>query len=79
MIIGILLKLLVTYLACGLVFAIVFVIKGVQIVDEGAHGAGIGFRIIIIPGTMVFWPALLRKWIRTIKSNNITSKDKQYD
>jgi len=50
------------YLCCGLVFAIFFVTKGVTIVDEGAHGATIGFRIIIIPGSMVFWPLLLKKW-----------------
>lgn len=30
--------------------------------DETAHGAGIGFRLIILPGTLVFWPVLLRKW-----------------
>ena len=51
------------YLACGLVFAMAFVVKGVQRVDAGARGAGIGFRVIIIPGTMVFWPVLLKKWL----------------
>ncbi len=50
------------YLTCGFIFAIFFVTKGVKVVDEGAHGATIGFRIIIIPGTMVFWPLLLKKW-----------------
>ncbi len=52
------------YLACGFVFMIPFIIKGVDAIDEGAHGSSIGFRIIIIPGTIVFWPALLRKWIK---------------
>jgi hypothetical protein len=51
------------YLLCGFVFAIVFVIKGVAVVDEGAKGAGVGFRIIILPGAVVFWPFLLKKWI----------------
>jgi hypothetical protein len=51
------------YLACGLLFAIPFVIKGVDVVDEGAHGSGIGFRLIIIPGVTVFWPLLLKKWL----------------
>ncbi len=58
---------LVVYLAIGILFAIPFVIKGVHKVDEGAHGAGIGFRIIIIPGTMVFWPLLLKKWLNAAK------------
>ena len=51
------------YLFCGFVFAIVFVTKGVAAVDEGANGASIGFRIIIIPGVIVFWPLLLKKWM----------------
>jgi hypothetical protein len=55
------------YLLFGLLFAILFVSKGVQKVDEGAHGGSIGFRIIIIPGTMVFWPLLLKKWITATK------------
>jgi hypothetical protein len=55
------------YLLCGLSFAIPFVIKGVSKVDESAHGGSMGFRIIIIPGAIVFWPVLLRKWIRAIK------------
>jgi hypothetical protein len=55
------------YLACGLIFGIPFVIKGVQRIDEGAHGAGIGFRILILPGVMAFWPFLLKKWIQTGK------------
>ncbi len=55
------------YLGCGLLFAIAFVVKGLEKTDEGAHGCSIGFRIIIVPGTMVFWPLLLRKWINTVK------------
>ena len=53
------------YLLLGFLFAIPFIIKGVLQIDEGAHGSGWGFRIIIIPGTMVFWPLLLKKWMRT--------------
>ena len=60
----ILLNVLAVYLAGGLLFAIPFLLRGITVVDEGAHGATIGFRIIIIPGVIVFWPVLLRKWIR---------------
>lgn len=62
-IITILLLLAIIYLACGLLFAIPFVTKWVDQLDEGAHGSSIGFRIIIIPGVMVFWPLLLKKWV----------------
>ena len=55
------------YLFCGLVFSIIFISKGLQVLDEGAHGAGIGFKLIIIPGCMVFWPLLLKKWMQARK------------
>jgi hypothetical protein len=63
MIVDLLLSVIAFYLLCGFVFAIPFVIKGVTVIDEGAHGSSIGFRIIIIPGVIVFWPFLLKKWI----------------
>jgi len=68
MLLQILLILVALYLTCGFVFMIPFIIKGVDVVDEGARGSGIGFRIIIIPGVIVFWVVLLKKWIK-IKRN----------
>jgi hypothetical protein len=59
----VLLLLAAAYLFCGILFAIPFVIKGVDAIDEGAHGSGIGFRLIIVPGVTVFWPLLLKKWL----------------
>jgi hypothetical protein len=61
------LLLVALYLGAGLVFAIFFVTRGVTKIDESAVGSKWGFRLIIIPGAMVFWPLLLRKWIRTIR------------
>ena len=66
-IIKIILVAAVIYLVFGLLFAILFVWKGAEKIDEGAHGGSIGFRIIIIPGTMVFWPLLLIKWLKASK------------
>jgi hypothetical protein len=60
-----------TYLVCGFVFMIAFIVKGVDVVDEGAHGSSIGFRIIIIPGVIVFWIVLLREWIK-MKRNSMS-------
>lgn len=54
----------VAYLLCGLVFAIFFVTKVVTVVDEGAKGTGIGFRIIILPAVILLWPLLLKKWLK---------------
>lgn len=54
--------LLGAYLACGLVFAIPFALVGVKKIDpHAAHGSW-GFRLLIVPGTMAFWPLLLRRW-----------------
>jgi hypothetical protein len=58
---------IVIYLVAGLLFSIPFILKGVSKIDEGARGATWGFRLIIIPGTMIFWPLLLKKWMATAK------------
>jgi len=50
------------YLIAGVLFAIFFLGKGIQKVDTTAHGSGWGFRLIILPGTIVLWPVLLNKW-----------------
>jgi hypothetical protein len=56
------LVLLGVYLACGLVFAIPFAFVGVKRIDpHAAHGSW-GFRLLVVPGTMAFWPLLLRRW-----------------
>jgi len=46
----------------GFVFAIVFVTVGVKRVDSQANGSSMGFRILIFPGAVAFWPVLLRRW-----------------
>jgi len=66
-IVAVIFTLVAVYLIAGLAFAIPFVTKGVTQIDEGAAGSKWGFRIIIIPGVMVFWPLLLRKWMKASK------------
>jgi hypothetical protein len=60
----ILLIIVAVYLFLGVLFVIPFLMKGLSKVDEGANGSTIGFKIIIIPGVIVFWPALLSKWVK---------------
>jgi len=69
MVIETILTLVAIYLICGCVFAIAFVIKGINKVDEGAQGSTVGFRIIIVPGVIVFWVILLKKWLSANKKN----------
>ena len=52
------------YLLGGVLFVIPFLMKGLNKIDEGAHDSTIGFKIIIIPGVIVFWPVLLSKWMK---------------
>ena len=60
----ILLIIAAVYLLMGVLFVIPFLMKGLNKIDEGAHGSTIGFKIIIIPGVIVFWPVLLSKWMK---------------
>ena len=52
------------YLALGLVFAVLFVLLGVQRVDPAARGSSWGFRLVVIPGVALLWPLLLSRWWR---------------
>jgi hypothetical protein len=56
---------LTLYAATGGVFAIAFVSRGVSRIDRQTAGAGLGFRLIILPGVTALWPFLLGRWIRT--------------
>ncbi|MEQ1863977.1 MAG: hypothetical protein ABL996_04920 [Micropepsaceae bacterium] len=51
------------YAAAGGVFALGFLILGLTRVDHGASGAGILFRLLIIPGLIALWPIILVRWI----------------
>ena len=54
---------LAAYLACGFLFAVPFVLIGVKRIDpHAAHGSW-GFRVLIFPGTIFFWPLLARRWL----------------
>jgi len=67
MIAAVFLFVLGAYLAYGLCFAIPFALIGVKKIDSHAAHGSWGFRVLIIPGTMVFWPLLLRRWAAGVK------------
>lgn len=50
-----------TYLALGSVFAAWFVVLGVGRIDAAAKSAHVAFRLLILPGSVLLWPALLRR------------------
>ena len=52
------------YLLIGIGFSVLFVFLGVGRTDRSAVGAGLGFRLVILPGCAVFWPLLAWRWAR---------------
>lgn len=70
MFVTLLLLAILVYIAAGCCFLPFFYKKGIHLMDESVRGSSIGFYIIIIPGVLVFWPALLRQWRKTLKSKS---------
>jgi hypothetical protein len=56
--------LLASYAAVGLCFAVAFAAVGAARIDSNAHGASLGFRLVVLPGATALWPLLLRRWLR---------------
>ena len=56
------------YVLCGLAVGVPFVLSGVDRVDEAARGASLGFRLLILPGTIALWPLMATKWIKAPRS-----------
>ncbi|MEO8658175.1 MAG: hypothetical protein ABI693_06880 [Bryobacteraceae bacterium] len=59
-----LVRLFLLYWAIGGMFAIAFVTAGMERVDAQARRTGVAFRMAMLPGAAVFWPLLLRRWIK---------------
>ena len=56
------------YVMCGLAVGVPFVLRGVDRVDAQALGASVGFRLLILPGTVALWPLMAAKWIKAGKA-----------
>ena len=55
------------YLLCGLVFAVPFALVGVSRIDPHASHGTWGFRLLIMPGTILLWPLLVRRWMKRFR------------
>lgn len=51
------------YGGIGLVFAVTFVTVGIDRVDHAARNAPLSFRLLMIPGSLLLWPIVARKWM----------------
>jgi hypothetical protein len=54
------------YVICGLLFAVPFLLIGVKKIDPHAVHGSWGFRLLIFPGAVAFWPLLLHRWTKGI-------------
>ena len=52
------------YLAIGLAFALLFVTRWVGRVDPSARAGSWGFRLLVIPGSVLLWPLLVSRLLR---------------
>lgn len=52
------------YLLLGALFALPFVLFGVQRMDPAARHGSYGFRLMIVPGVVLLWPLLAARWLR---------------
>ena len=48
----------------GALFAVPFLLRGVNQIDPVAREGTWGFRMIIAPGVVVLWPLLALRWLR---------------
>lgn len=53
---------LTLYAGLGLLFALAFAFRGAGKVDPAAREGTLGFRLLIIPGSIALWPLLLGRW-----------------
>lgn len=60
----VILYLVIAYLFAGIVFAILFLTRLIQVVDEATVESPWTFKLLIFPGCVVFWPVLLRKYLK---------------
>ena len=67
-VVTILLMVIGFYLLTGAVFYIFFIKKGIRQIDEGAGKTSFFFKALIFPGTLAFWPVLLKKWNQAKKT-----------
>lgn len=55
---------LTAYMVLGLIVAPIVVFLGARHLDPAARSGTIGFKLLILPGMMVFWPLMLSRWVR---------------
>lgn len=55
------------YLGGGVLFAVPFLLYGIGTIDETAKESPWSVKLTLLPGCIVFWPILLKKYIYALK------------
>lgn len=66
----IILQVVFLYCIIGFLFAVIFLTRLIDVIDEAAMDSSWKFRLTIVPGCIVFWPVLLRRYISSLKDNH---------
>ena len=53
---------LAAWFGVGLIVGLGFVLFRIQRVAHGAEQSSWAFRLMMLPGAMTLWPAVLRRW-----------------
>lgn len=69
----ILVYLLYLYLLIGVVVSIWFAFYKVARIDEGAKATSIGFKLLLLPGSILLWPIVLHKTFSNQKHHGSTT------
>jgi len=56
---------LAAYVAAGIAIAVVFVTGGASRALPEPAPVTVGARLLMVPGAVVLWPVVLRRWLQT--------------
>lgn len=63
----IVLSVCLVYVLIGLAVGVPFVFRGVHRIDVATQGGSATFRLTILPGSIVLWPWVMRRWQQSTK------------
>lgn len=57
----IVLYIIAIYILTGIIFSVPFLTKWIDLIDGAAEESPWTFKLMILPGCIVFWPVLMQK------------------
>ncbi len=66
---------LAVYAVLGMAFAVPFLCRGIQAIDPATVRSPKHVRLLLLPGVVVVWPVLLRRWATLTKPERIPEQE----